>query len=95
MRRGYRSDYQMPSELTIKTVPYVKKDVLEEFRKSGSPIFKVGLENVCEIDSAGISLIVQLRRRDYIEFVNVPENVKTIAEIYRFTILFDKSNQCN
>ena len=71
--------------------------VLEESRRlfNGTRVV-VDLAGVTELDSAAVSLLLEWRRgasaaKREIEFVNIPDNLKSLADLYGVSELLAKS----
>ena len=70
--------------------------VLEESRRAfpAAASLTVDLAGVTEVDSSAVSLLFELRRgaqreKRSVEFVNLPGNLKSLAELYGVTGLLE------
>ena len=83
-REDYGRDcYKMTSEsLTIDNVPSTMKSVFDYIDRRGVPSLRIDMSEVEEIGSAGVALLVGMRRKvEYLELENVSKGVRDRIEL--------------
>ena len=80
---------RLSGPLTIRNAAAVLEEGNRLFSADG---IALDLAEVTEVDSAAVSLLLEWRRgaerrRQRIRFVNLPENLKSLAKLYGFTEL--------
>jgi phospholipid transport system transporter-binding protein len=78
--------------LTLENIVAVLESARRDIPASGP--LTVDLAGVTEVDSSAVSLLLELRRgarraARSLEFVNLPENLKSLAQLYGVTELLD------
>jgi phospholipid transport system transporter-binding protein len=83
---------KLDGPLTLKNIVAVLEAAKREL--PAVPQLTIDLAGVTEVDSSAVSLLLEwrraaLREKRELEFVNLPDNLKSLAQLYGVTELLD------
>lgn len=85
---------QLEGDLTLNTVKLTRDRLLSQLKINGSKNIFVDLSTVNTFDTAGLALLIDLKRAcvNYTKtlcFVNVPDSIKNLAKFYDVVEIFN------
>lgn len=84
---------QLADNLTISTVQSTRDRLLSQLKNKNTADISINLCNVARFDTAGLALLIDIKKvskqhSKKINFCEVPESIKSLAEFYGVADLF-------